>query len=203
MFVREFVRLLLKFLMTSFLAEPGLDMERLGDILLTPLGFATVRAEKLARFWVLAVAVAVSVILLTIFSSSFISCTIVSDAALAAPTIVCFVRLAKKFSLLDVVNSVFVSVAMVLVELGWFRCSTVAGADLFTSVVDAPRSWVLSSLDICAHHPAIGLYTHQKTFFCLYNKHLTFHLFPNQNSIARQKNNIHVMLIISNFFYRK
>lgn len=64
--------LLLKFLMTSFLAEPGFALAKLGDILLvTPLGLVTVNAEKFALFCEFVVAAAVSVI----FSISSISVT--------------------------------------------------------------------------------------------------------------------------------
>lgn len=65
--------------MTSFLAEPGLAIAKLGDILLTPFGLLTVRAEKLALFWVFDAAVAVSVMIVSTFSydvfSTFLSLT--------------------------------------------------------------------------------------------------------------------------------
>lgn len=69
--------------MTSFLAVPGFALAKLGEILLTPFGFPTVKAEKLALFWVSVVAAAVSVM----FSISLISVTATADSLLrfAAP----------------------------------------------------------------------------------------------------------------------
>lgn len=70
--------------MTSFLAVPVFALAKLGEILLTPFGFPTVNAEKLALFCVSVVAEAVSVM----FSIPSIPVTGTADSLLrfAAPT---------------------------------------------------------------------------------------------------------------------